>query len=148
MWTRRRSIGLFSPSCGFRTPSSCFPSASWSRAQLTYILPAGQFQRRDVRIDGVTRKLVVPGTYDRIARQPVGVFGGLVAIPTGFVDFADVIALVFLVGGAFCVVEETGVLEAGTATLLARFGRRRALLIWIACVIFGAGARCSSSRKS
>src|SRR6266496_4172443 len=67
-------------------------------AALTWILPAGEYARRD---DPVThRSVVVAGTYHVVPRAPVGPFAAAVAIPRGFVEGAEVIAVVLLVGGA------------------------------------------------
>ena len=75
-------------------------------AALTWILPAGEFERRD---DPVTHKsVVVAGTYHTVTRAPVGPFATVVAIPRGFVEAADVIAVVLLVGGAWVVVDRLG----------------------------------------
>jgi Predicted membrane protein len=66
-------------------------------AVLTWLLPAGEYSRRD---DPVThRSVVVAGTYHTVPRAPVGPFAAAVAIPRGFVEAADVIAVVLLVGG-------------------------------------------------
>src|SRR6266550_9084940 len=75
-------------------------------AVMTYVLPAGQFDRRDDPATG--RNVVVAGTYHAVAARPVGPFQALVAIPRGMADAAAVIFFVFLIGGAFTVVDETG----------------------------------------
>jgi uncharacterized ion transporter superfamily protein YfcC len=77
-------------------------------AALTHLLPAGQFERREDAATG--RSVVVAGTYTRVEARPVGVFPALVAIPKGMADASAVIFYVFLVGGAFAVVERTGCL--------------------------------------
>ena len=75
-------------------------------ALLSHVLPAGRYDRRDDPATG--RSVVVPGTFHRVASQPLGPFQTLVALPKGLVDAASVVFLVFLVGGAFAVVEQTG----------------------------------------
>jgi uncharacterized ion transporter superfamily protein YfcC len=50
-------------------------------AVMTYVLPAGQFDRRDDPATG--RKLVVAGTYHVVPLAPVTPFQALVAIPKG-----------------------------------------------------------------
>jgi uncharacterized ion transporter superfamily protein YfcC len=69
----------------------------------------------------------------------VGPFEAIVAIPRGAVDAASVIFLVFLVGGAFAVVEKTGALTFGVNWLVHRLQNREAVVIPIACIAFGAG---------
>ena len=106
-------------------------------AILTWILPAGQFQRREDASTG--RSVVVAGTYARVPSQPVGPFQAIVAIPKGIVDAASVIGLVFLIGGAFTVVERTGTLGRVVGILVQRVSRRGLLVIPIAGVAFSLG---------
>jgi uncharacterized ion transporter superfamily protein YfcC len=105
-------------------------------AALSWILPAGTYDRREDAATG--RSVVVPGTYRRVPAQPVGPFQALVAIPKGIVDAASVIGLVFLIGGAFTVIERAGTLSR-LAQGLARRARRRLLVIPVACVAFSLG---------
>jgi uncharacterized ion transporter superfamily protein YfcC len=105
-------------------------------AAASYFVPAGAYERRD---DPVTnRSVVVPGTYHRVAAQPVSPFAAVVAIPKGAADAASVIFFVFLVGGAFAVVEKTGALTRSVNWLVHRLQRREGLVIPIACLVFGA----------
>jgi uncharacterized ion transporter superfamily protein YfcC len=106
-------------------------------AVLTHILPAGQYERR---LDPVTgREVVVPGTYRHVPSQPVGPFGTVVAIPKGLVAGASVVFFVFLVGGAFGVVDRTGALREAIDWLARRLGDRGLLAIPIICLVFAAG---------
>jgi uncharacterized ion transporter superfamily protein YfcC len=104
-------------------------------AILTWILPAGQFDRRDDAATG--RRVVVAGTYHRTERAPVGPFAAAVAVPRGFIAGADVIALVLLVGGAWVVVDRLGTLPAMVAWLVARFERRGLWVIPLVALFFG-----------
>jgi uncharacterized ion transporter superfamily protein YfcC len=82
---------------------------------------------------------VVAGTYHRVEQQPVGPFQAFVAIPKGIVDAASVIGLVFLIGGAFTVVERTGTLGRLVTVLAERVSGRGILVIPIASVAFSLG---------
>jgi uncharacterized ion transporter superfamily protein YfcC len=104
---------------------------------LTYLLPAGEYQRRDDPATG--RQVVVPSTYARVEARPVGPFGALTAIQKGMVDAGSVVFFVFLVGGAFAVVERTGALGQLVHWLVARLAGRPALVIPIAGLAFGLG---------
>jgi uncharacterized ion transporter superfamily protein YfcC len=106
-------------------------------AAFTHVLPAGQFDRRDDPAAG--RKVVVAGTYHHVDVHPVGPFETIVAIPDGIIDAAAVIAFVFLVGGAFGVVEKTGALHRGIDWLVRRLGDRGIIAIPILCLAFAAG---------
>ena len=75
---------------------------------LTWIVPAGRYQRR---IDAETkREVVVPGSYARVAATPVGPMAAIMAVPRGIVAGADVILTVLFVGGAFALLDATGAL--------------------------------------
>src|SRR5215467_1542655 len=103
-------------------------------AVLTWILPAGSFDRRDDPATGC--RVVVAGTYHPVDPAPVGAFAAAVAVPRGFVAAADVIAVVLFVGGAWVVVDRTGTLPALVALLVARFRRRGLWAIPIVCLFF------------
>ncbi len=106
-------------------------------AALSHVLPAGRFERRD---DPATqRKVVVAETYHRVAPHPLGPFETVVAIPDGLIDAAGVIVFIFLVGGAFAVVEKTGALHDGIDWLVRRLGKQGMVAIPIVCVAFAAG---------
>jgi uncharacterized ion transporter superfamily protein YfcC len=108
-------------------------------AAASYVLPAGQYDRRHDATTG--RDVVVAGTYHAVPPAPVGLFGALVAIPRGMADAAAVIFFVFLIGGAFTVVDATGALRQGVDWLVRRLGGGHAerLAICAACVAFALG---------
>jgi uncharacterized ion transporter superfamily protein YfcC len=106
-------------------------------AALSYILPAGQFERRDDPATG--RRVVVAGTYHRVDSAPVRPFDAVVAIPKGMADAGAVIFYVFLVGGAFAVVERTGASTRLVQGLVARLEGNETLVIPITCLAFGLG---------
>jgi uncharacterized ion transporter superfamily protein YfcC len=104
-------------------------------AILTWIIPAGQYDRRDDPATG--RRVVVAGTFHPVERAPVGPFATAVAIPRGFIAGADVVFLVLLVGGAWVVVDRLGTLPAVVGWLVDRFADRGLLVIPIVAVFFG-----------
>src|SRR5678816_654162 len=96
-------------------------------AALTWILPAGEYERRDDPATG--RRVVVAGTYHRVEPAPVGPFAAVVAIPRGFVEAADVVGVVLFVGAAWVVVDRIGTLGRLITTLVAAFGNRGLIAI-------------------
>ena len=105
-------------------------------ALLTWILPAGEYDRRD---DPATqRRVVVAGTYHAIERAPVGPFSAVVAIPRGIAEAADVIALIFLAGGAWFVVDRLGTLSRLVSALVGRLRTRGLIAIPIIAILFAA----------
>jgi uncharacterized ion transporter superfamily protein YfcC len=88
-------------------------------AGLTWILPGGAFER--VERDG--RTVVVPGTWRAVEPAPQGV-GALFTAPIrGFVEAANVIGFVLLVGGTFGILQRTGAIDAALRALAAAHGR-------------------------
>jgi uncharacterized ion transporter superfamily protein YfcC len=106
-------------------------------AMLTHLLPAGEFQRRDD--PAVGRSVVVAGTYHAVDPAPAGPFDAVVAIPRGMADAASVVFLIFLVGGAFAVVERTGALDHAVRHLVRVLARREVLVVPVCCAVFGLG---------
>ncbi|MFT5052004.1 MAG: putative ion transporter superfamily protein YfcC [Chlamydiales bacterium] len=114
----------------------------------TLVLPAGEFQR-----DGRT---VIPGSYAPIAQSadagdgawlqtPVGEIvsilpTALMAIPRGLKEGADIIFLVFLVGGVIGVIRRTGAIDALLGTAIRRMGSRPILLVAGMTTLFALGA--------
>jgi uncharacterized ion transporter superfamily protein YfcC len=103
----------------------------------THLLPAGSFDRREDPATG--RGVVVAGTYHRVEPNPVGAFGALEAIPRGLEEAGSVVFLVFLVGGAFTVVDETGALRQAVSWLVRRIGSREIVVVPIVSLAFGLG---------
>ncbi len=106
-------------------------------ALASYVLPAGEFDRRFDEATG--RNVVVAGTYHEVEPAPVGFFDAMVALPRGMADAADVIFLVFLIGGAFTVVDETGALKRGVTSLIATLKGRDILVIPVVSLFFAMG---------
>ena len=99
-------------------------------AACTWLLPAGEYERRPDPV--ADRDVVVAGTYHRVPATPVDAFNAMVAIPKGMADAASVIFYVFLVGGAFAVVERTGALAQLVNRLAQRLARRG---IWVIPIV-------------
>jgi uncharacterized ion transporter superfamily protein YfcC len=120
-----------------RHPLALLAACVLLAAALTYVVPAGQFERRqDPKIN---RTVVVAGSYHRVPQSPVSPFRALVAVPKGIINAADVLALVFMAGAALAVVDQTGALRGGVGWLAARLRRRETLIIPIACAVFAFG---------
>ena len=101
---------------------------------LSYVLPAGVFDRHPDATTG--RDVVVAGSYHRVPATPVSPLQALVNIPKGMADAAGVIFFVFLTGGAFTVVDQTGALRRGVDWLVGRFRGRETWVIPIISLLF------------
>jgi len=127
------------PRLRFPHPLTLLVAGIFIATALSYVLPAGEFERREDSATG--RRVVVAGTYHAVPRAPVGAFQALVAIPKGIADAVSVICLVFIAGGAFTVVDKTGALRYGVDWLARKLERREALVIPMVGVAFAtAGA--------
>ena len=104
---------------------------------LSWVLPAGEYTRRDDPATG--RSVVVAGTYHAVSATPVGPFHALVDVPKGMIDAADVIFLVFLVGAAFTVLDQTGVLRRAIDALIRGLEGRTWVVIPVISLLCAAG---------
>ncbi len=85
---------------------------------LTWIVPAGSYDRSLRTIDGISKEVIIPGTYRRLAQEPQGVFAFLTAPIKGFVAASQIIGFCLLLGGAFGVFNKTGAINAGLKQVL------------------------------
>ncbi|MGY8778383.1 MAG: YfcC family protein [Longimicrobiales bacterium] len=106
-------------------------------AAASYVVPAGQFDRRDDPVTG--RTLIVPGTYEAMEAAPVNLFEAMVALPKGMLAAGEVIFLVFLIGGAFTVVDETGTLRRAIPSLVRSMRGRDLLIVPVVSLFFAIG---------
>ncbi|VDG97097.1 Putative p-aminobenzoyl-glutamate transporter [Lysinibacillus sphaericus] len=101
-------------------------------AVLTYIIPAGEFQREEV--DGVT--VVVPGGYEQVASTPASLIDVFLAIQEGMISSAPLIFLVLIIGGSFAVIESTGAIDAMILKTIEKTKNKELVLISIVMVLF------------
>ena len=133
----RRRVGERVRRLRFPHPLTLLTAVVLAAAALSYVLPAGEYERRDDPETG--RSIVVPGTYQEVEANRIGVFDAIVAIPRGMADRADVVFLIFLIGGAFAVFDATGALRRGIAWLVERLEGREILAIPVVSLAFAAG---------
>ena len=84
-------------------------------AVMTWVIPAGEFMRQTV--DG--REVVVSGSFHRVdaAPQTWQIFSALF---NGFVDKADIIIFILMVGGAFWILNNSHAIDVGVMAFLRR----------------------------
>ena len=87
-------------------------------AVMTWVIPAGEFLRQEV--DG--REVVVSGSFHRVesAPQTWQIFSALF---NGFVDKADIIVFILMVGGAFWILNNSHDIDVGVMAFLRRVQR-------------------------
>jgi len=101
---------------------------------LTWVLPAGDYERRDDIETG--RHVVIAGTYHAVESAPVGLFAAVVAVPRGFIAAAEIIGTVLFAGATWFVVDRIGTLPRIVNLLVAFFGTRRLLAIPVVSLFF------------
>lgn len=89
---------------------------------LTWIIPGGAFDHETKIINGIERSVVKSGSFHYVDNTPQTwqIFS---AIFDGFVDKADIIVFIFLIGGAFWIMNQTKAIDIGIYSFL-RFTRR------------------------
>jgi uncharacterized ion transporter superfamily protein YfcC len=104
-------------------------------AAATWLLPGGSYTRQKEQVGDSVREVVVPGTYHVEPGKPqlAAIF---LAPLRGFLRMAPIIALIFVVGGAFNILNDTGAIAAGIYQLVKLLGRRSYLIIPIVMTVF------------
>ncbi|SDZ20610.1 YfcC family protein [Tindallia californiensis] len=93
----------------------------------TYIIPAGEYTMTEDETLGIT--LIDPDSFAFVEKNPVGLFTFLTSIHQGMVNGANVIFLVFLVGGFFQVINDTGALDAGIRAAIEKLQGKELMVI-------------------
>jgi len=104
-------------------------------AAATWVLPGGEYERRREQVGETTRELVVPGSFQTVPADPQ--FTAVFAAPLrGFLKLGDIIAFIFIVGGAFAILNDTGAIGAGIGKLVTALKGREFLVIPIVMLFF------------
>lgn len=104
-------------------------------AVATWIVPGGSYERVTEEFSGVTREVPVVGSFKYEAANPQ-VFEIFTAPMHGFLKLAEIIGFIFIVGGAFFILNETGAIAAGTNQLVRKLRGREILVIPIVMTFF------------
>lgn len=107
-------------------------------AALTWVIPAGEYQRRTDAATG--RTVVIAGTYAPVTAAPAGPLDALRAVPRGIVAGADVIVTILFVGGAFALLDATGALGRLVGALIGATRRPRTIVIAVSLAFATLGA--------
>jgi len=104
-------------------------------AVATWVIPGGSYDRVVEHVGSGTREVLVVGSYTPEPAQPqtVEVFTAPI---NGFIRLAEIIAFIFLVAGAFFILNETGAIASGTLRLVRVLRGREYLVIPIVMTFF------------
>lgn len=113
-------------------------------AALTWIIPAGQYER--VMNDEVGREVAVPGTYQVVDPDPQGFTDVMLAPTAGFYDpdsyaanAIDVALFVLFLGGFLGVMNATGAIDTGIRSAMRHLKGREIWMIPILMTLFALG---------
>ncbi|MGP9652866.1 YfcC family protein [Halomonas sp. AOP35-4E-18] len=113
-------------------------------AALTWIIPAGQYERS--MNEEVGREVAVPGTYENVDSNPQGFVDVMLAPTAGFYDpdsyaanAIDVALFVLFLGGFLGVINATGAIDTGIRNVMHRLEGREIWMIPILMTLFALG---------
>jgi uncharacterized ion transporter superfamily protein YfcC len=112
---------------------------------LTWVLPAGNYQREVLTVGSLERTVVIPDSYQTLKKNfslkgavlgdkredlasPVSLVGFLSAIPRGMERSGEIIFFIFILGGVFGILQRTGAIVALLNSMQQRFRNSSALL--------------------
>jgi uncharacterized ion transporter superfamily protein YfcC len=83
----------------------------------TWFIPGGEFERETTLVNNVEREVIKPGSFQIIEsqRQTWQVFS---AFFDGFVNTANIIAFILMIGGAFWILNESKSIDIGIYSFL------------------------------
>lgn len=103
-------------------------------AVLTYIIPAGSFER--VKDEASGRTLVVAGSYQQVEANPATPVTVMLSFEAGLGRASGIISFLLLIGGALGVITSTGAIEAALSNLVHKFKSDRSRSFIIAGIMF------------
>lgn len=86
-------------------------------AALTYIVPAGNYERKLMKTALGMQNLVVAGTYKEVAPSPVGLMDLITAVPAGLERASGIVFLTFMVGACMGLIKRAGLIDLGVQKL-------------------------------
>jgi uncharacterized ion transporter superfamily protein YfcC len=86
-------------------------------AILTWFVPGGEFERETVTVNEQQREIIVEGSF-RFTESNPQTWQVFSALFDGFVDKADIIVFIIIIGGAFWIMNESKAIDVGIQTFL------------------------------
>src|SRR5699024_376574 len=105
-------------------------------ALASYIITAGEYVCYE---DLEGRQVVDETTFTYIDQNPVDWTQIFTVVPLGMVDAASIIFLIFIIGGAFGMINGTGAIEAGINKIVSLLKNKEIILIPLTMLIFSFG---------
>ena len=114
-------------------------------ALASYIVPSGVFER--VLDPNTDRMVVDPSSFHYTEQNPTGFFDLFKSLTRGLQSASDIIAFLFIIGGAFGVMEATGAIKSGMGTLVLKMRGRELLLVPVCMAIFTCGSAFAANEE-
>lgn len=86
-------------------------------AVLSWVIPAGEYDRHTQEVGGTMRTVIVPGSYHAVAAAPQ-TWQVFAALLEGFEKQAGIIAFLLIIGGAFQIMNSSRAIDAGIFSFL------------------------------
>ncbi|MBR2802488.1 MAG: YfcC family protein [Erysipelotrichaceae bacterium] len=104
-------------------------------ALLALVVPAGAYETaKDV---ATGRTIKVPGTFQYLeGSSAMNFFDVMKEFVFGMESSSDIIFFIFILGGAFTIVQDTGAMAGGIHALVRRYGKRQDLILILFIFIF------------
>jgi len=101
----------------------------------TWFIPAGKYNQ----IVSQGREIIDPNSYHSVKANPAGIADILIAFPKALSEVANIVFYIFIIGGAFGVLNRTGAIQAGINSIVRRVGAKRALIVVVLTLVFAIG---------
>lgn len=100
---------------------------------LTYIVPSGAY----TYVENSAGKMIIdPNSYAAVDASPTTFYELFNAIPTGLVDMASLIFFVFIAGGTFSIINETGTLQLAIDKVAYRLHNKEKMMVFLIMAVF------------
>ena len=107
-------------------------------AVATYVVPAGIFDR--IADPSTGRMIVDPNSFHYVEQNPVKLFDMFKSLTLGLQKSSDVIFFLFIIGGAFGIMDATGAIRSGMGNMVKKMAGKELFLIPVCMLIFGMGS--------
>ena len=105
----------------------------------TYIVPGGAYEKVVKEVNGQSRTVVLNGSFTFVENESQGLFQVMQAPVQGLQDSAEIIAFLFIVGGAFSLITRTKAIDSAIAKVVSIFKGNEILIIPIIFTLFSLG---------
>lgn len=105
----------------------------------TYIVPGGSYDRVIADVNGQSKTVVLNGSFHYVENEAQGLFSVMKAPISGLEQSAEIIAFLFIVGGAFSLITRTKAIDSAIAKVVSIFKGNELLIIPIIFTLFSLG---------